>query len=112
MGSGGIGNPNLRLMIFPDAREAVKSARSRERKGMYAAMVKKGPLYGSLKLKADGVEITTELAFYLTCGCVRRGPFSHDFLQQAIHGCDDFGVDWLKQVDVSGCLRVSVEVLR
>lgn len=106
------GLPNLRLMVFPDAREAVKSARSRERKGMYAAMVKKGPLYGSLKLKADCLERATVLYFHLTVGTVRRGPFTYDFAEQAIHGCDDFGVDWLKQVDEStGGLRVAVEIL-
>lgn len=108
----GPGLPSMRLMVFPDAREAVKTARSRERKGMYAAMVKKGPLYGSLKLKADGMERSTVLGFYLTCGGVRRGPFTYDFYRQAIHGCDDFGVDWLKQVeDPGGCLRVGVEIL-
>eukprot|EP00927_Polykrikos_kofoidii_P009818 TRINITY_DN14113_c0_g1_i1.p1 TRINITY_DN14113_c0_g1~~TRINITY_DN14113_c0_g1_i1.p1 ORF type:complete len:555 (+),score=86.89 TRINITY_DN14113_c0_g1_i1:79-1743(+) len=107
------GLPNLRLMVFPDAREAVKSARSRERKGMYAAMVKKGPLYGSLKLKADCLERATVLKFYLSCGSARRGPFVYNFAEQAIHGCDDFGVDWLKQVeDMSGCLSVSVEILK
>lgn len=107
-----VGLPNLRLMVFPDAREAVKSARSRERKGMYAAMVKKGPLYGALKLKADCLECATVVNFFLTCGGVRRGPFTYDFSEQAIHGCDDFGVDWLKQVeDATGCLRVGVEIL-
>merc|ERR1719298_214994 len=65
------GLPNLRLMVFPDAREAVKSARSRERKGMYAAMVKKGPLYGALKLKADSLGVAGVLRFYLTVGSVR-----------------------------------------
>lgn len=104
--------PNLRLMVFPDAREAVKSARSRERKGMYANMVKKGPLYGSLKLKADSLNAATDVCFLLTVGAARRGPFHKDFSQQAVHGCDDFGVDWLKQVDeTSGCLRVGVEIL-
>mmetsp|Transcript_14455 Transcript_14455/g.37044 ORF Transcript_14455/g.37044 Transcript_14455/m.37044 type:complete len:458 (-) Transcript_14455:107-1480(-) len=107
------GLPNLRLMVFPDAREAVRSARSRERKGMYAAMVKKGPLHGSLKLKADCLErATTALSFYLTVGGVRRGPLTYDFAECAIHGCDDFGTDWLKQVDdATGNLSVGVEIL-
>lgn len=105
--------PNLRLMVFPDAREAVKSARSRERKGMYAAMVRKGPLFGALRLKADCLDRSAALPvvrFHLTVGACRRGPFSYDFSEQAIHGCDDFGVDWLKQVEDSGCLRVAVEI--
>lgn len=106
------GLPNLRLMIFPDAFDSVKNARSRERKGMYSTMVKKGPLYGALKLKADCLEVATVLRFYLTVGSVRRGPLTYDFSQCAVHGCSDFGTDWLKQVDkVSGNLRVSVEIL-
>mmetsp|Transcript_30735 Transcript_30735/g.55758 ORF Transcript_30735/g.55758 Transcript_30735/m.55758 type:complete len:465 (+) Transcript_30735:74-1468(+) len=106
------GLPNLRLMVFPDAREAVKGVRSRERKGLYAAMVKKGPLHGSLKLKADCLEHATVLLFNLTVGSVRRGPFSYDFSECAIHGCEDFATDWLKQVEEpSGNLRVGVEIL-
>jgi len=106
------GLPNLRLMVFPDAREAVKGVRSRERKGLYAAMVKKGPLHGSLKLKADCLDHATVLLFTLTVGSVRRGPFTYDFSECAIHGCEDFATDWLKQVDEpSGCLRVGVEIL-
>jgi len=101
-------------MVFPDGREAVKGARSRERKGMYAAMVRKGPLYGALKLKADCLERATKtaLSFYLTVGAVRIGPFTYDFSKSAIHGCDDFGADWLTQIDESsGSLAVGVEIL-
>jgi len=106
------GLPNLRLMVFPDAREAVKSVRSRERKGLYAAMVKKGPLHGALKLKADCLPLPTVLTFMLTVGGARKGPFTYDFSAQAIHGCDDFSVDWLRQVDDgTDNLRVGVEIL-
>lgn len=106
------GLPNLRLMVFPDAREAVKSVRSRERKGLYAAMVKKGPLHGALKLKADCLPFPTVLSFNLTVGGARKGPFTFDFSEQAIHGCDDFSVDWLRQVDEgTDNLRVGVEIL-
>jgi len=106
------GLPNLRLMVLPDAREAVKNARNRERKSIYTAMVKKGPLNGALKLKADCLERSTMLQFYLTVGTVRRGPFVYDFSERAIHGCDDFEIDWLKQVDEStGNLCVGVEIL-
>lgn len=106
------GLENLRFMVFPDARDAVKSARSRERKGLYAAMIKKGPLYGSLKLKADCLEHATILTFNLTVGVVRAGPLTYDFSEQAIHGLDDFGVDWLKQVEQgAGNLRVGIEIL-
>ena len=108
------GLPNLRLMVFPDARDTIKNARSRERKGMYANMIRKGPLYGALRLKADCLDKTTSLPqvrFYLTIGDARRGPFSYDFSEQAIHGCNDFDIDWLKQLDDTGCLRVGVEIL-
>lgn len=106
------GLPNLRLMVFPDAKEAVKGVRSRERKGLYAAMVRKGPLHGALKLKADCLQSDTVLRFYLTVGAVRCGPFTYDYSEQAIHGCDDFGTDWLKQVDeATGNLAVGVEIL-
>lgn len=109
------GLPNLRFMVFPDARDAVKSARSKERKGMYATMVRKGPLFGALRLKADCLDqsmVLPVVRFHLTVGTCRRGPFLYDFSEQAIHGCDDFGVDWLKQLeDATGCLRVAVEIL-
>lgn len=106
------GLPNLRLMVLPDPREAVKNARNRERKSMYTAMVKKGPLQGSLKLKADCLEHDTVLSFFLTVGTVRCGPFTYDFSECAIRGCDDFNADWLKQVDdVTGDLCVGVEIL-
>lgn len=105
------GLPNLRLMVLPDPREAVKNARNRERKSVYTAMVKKGPLNGSLKLKADCLEHDKVLSFFLTVGAVRRGPFTYDFAECAIHGCDDFNTDWLKQVDeTDGSLAVGVEI--
>lgn len=106
------GLSNLRLMVFPDARDAVKSARSHQRKGLYAAMVKKGPLYGSLKLKADGLERGTIITFALTVGSTRAGPSTYDFSAQAVCGLDDFGVDWLQQVDrASGALDVGIEIV-
>jgi hypothetical protein len=106
------GLSNLRLMVFPDARDAVKSARSHERKGLYTAMVKKGPLYGSLKLKADGLERATVMTLSLVVGNIHAGPTNYDFSEQAVQGMDDFGTDWLQQVDKgTGALRVSIEVV-
>ncbi|CAE8650275.1 unnamed protein product [Polarella glacialis] len=107
-----LGLPNLRLMVFPDGRDTMKNARSGERKGLYAAMIKKGPLHGALKLKADCLECATVMKVNLTVGKVRAGPLRYDFSEQAIHGLDDFGVDWLKQVDKSnGSLTVGMEIL-
>lgn len=106
------GLSNLRLMVFPDARDAVKRARGFERKALYANMVKQGPLYGSLKLKADGLERATIMTFSLLVGGVRAGPTTYDFSEQAVLGLDDFGVDWLQQVDkASGAIHIGIEIL-
>jgi len=107
-----LGHSNLRLVVFPDARDVLKNARSRERKSIYSAMITKGPLHGALKLKADCLETVASLTFYLKVGSIRRGPFTYDFSDSAIHGCEDFGSDWLLQLDqATGSLRVSIEVL-
>jgi hypothetical protein len=107
------GLPNLRLMIFPDTPEAVKNARSRDRKNIYANVLKKGPLSGSLKLKADALEgAPAVITFNLTVGPVRVGPVTYDFSEQAVHGVDNFNTDWLKHVDASdGSLSVGIEIL-
>ncbi|CAK0850251.1 unnamed protein product [Prorocentrum cordatum] len=109
-----LGLPNLRLMVSVTAREPAKSARSRERKGAAksAAALKRGPLQGALKLKADCLQGATVMTFFLCVGPSRTGPFTYDFSKQAVHGPDDFGVDWREQVDSpSGTLRVGVEIL-
>ena len=33
---------------------------------------------------------------------VRAGPLVYDFSEQAIHGLEDLGVDWLKQAGGRG----------
>jgi len=96
---------DLRLMVTPQRR-------SRQSKETYVATVTKGPLFGSLKLKATNLEQFV-VDCYLTVGAVRRGPFSYDLSEQAVCGCEDFGVDWLKHLDSDGsCLRVSLEILQ
>lgn len=106
------GLPNLRLMVFPDAREAAKGVRQRERKGLYATMVKKGPVHGSLCLKADCLQDgATVLCYNLTVGKERRGPFTYDYKEKAVNGCEDFGIDWLKEIDDWEALDVGVEIL-
>lgn len=106
------GLPNLRLMVFPDGRDTMKNARSSERRGLYANMIKKGPLNGALKIKADCLQVNTMLTVNLTVGKLRSGPLVYDFSEQAIHGLDDFGADWLKQVDkASGSLTVGIDIL-
>jgi len=106
------GLPNLRLMVVPDARGVVKSARCRDRKGLYTNMIRKGPMYASFKLKTDCLAQATVLRFCLTVGSTRRGPFTNDFSEQAIHGCDDFDVNWLNYVDPrTGVLSAGLEIL-
>ena len=68
-----LGLPNLRLMVFPDGRETMKNARSSERKGLYTQMIKKGPLHGSLKLKADCLQCATVMTVNLLVGQVLQG---------------------------------------
>jgi len=107
-----LGLPNLRLMVFPDGREVMKNARSSERKGLYTQMIKKGPLNGALKLKADCLQCATVMTVNLIVGEVRAGPLVYDFSEQAIHGLDDFGIDWLRQVErFTGSLTVGIEIL-
>lgn len=108
------GLANLRLMVFPDAKEPMKGMRSRRQKEQYTAMVSQGPLHGALRFKAAGLAEGSVVTFCLTLGDIRRGPYAIDFSEQAVHGCSDFGVDWLEQVDSKGDgggLTVGVEVL-
>jgi len=106
-----LGLPNLRLMIFPDGRDTLKNARSAERKVLYTNMLKKGPLHGALKLKADCLHSATVMTVKLTVGSYRSGPLVYDFSQQAIHGLEDFGgLDWLQEIS-SGSLTVGIEIL-
>lgn len=101
---------DLRLMVYPDAKEVVKGPRSRSQKEYYATMVSQGPLHGALRLKVAELGCATMIKFYLTVGSVRRGPFNYDAQGHAVHGCDDFGIDWLDYVEDSGCLVVGVEI--
>jgi len=101
------GLPDLRLMVTPQV-----ASRRRKSKEEYVATVTKGPLFGTLKLKATNLEQFV-VDCYLTVGAVRRGPFSYDLSEQAVCGCEEFGVDWLKHLDSDGsCLRVSLEILQ
>jgi len=103
---------NLRMMVYPDSREVVKGLRSKKQKEQYATMVNNGPLHGALKFKASNLDSSVSvLTFYLTVGSSRRGPYTYNFTEHAVHGCADFGIDWLEEVDPeSGCLCVAVEI--
>jgi len=101
---------DLRLMVYPDAKEVVKGPRNRSQKEQYAAMINQGPLHGALRLKVAELGCATLIRFHLTIGTIRCGPFEYDAFGHAVHGCDDFGVDWLEHVEESGCLLVGVEI--
>merc|ERR1712187_239067 len=92
------GLSNLRLMVTVDTRDPAKG---KSAKGKHANKSNKsGPLAGSLKLKADCLAGgATILKFSLNVGAANMGPFTFDFSQQAVHGPEDFGVDWMGQVD-------------
>jgi len=107
------GFPTLRLMIFPDARGVITNTRSPSRKAVYSMMVQSGPLYSSLKLKADDGWIAPRALSYLFfVGSTKYGPMRADFSQQVVHGVDDFGIDWLTEVDrCSDSVEVGVEFI-
>jgi len=110
------GLEDLRLMICPDGKESQsKGPRSRRQKELYAKKVMEGPLDGCLKLKAPNSSTEgapQEIEYYLKVGSKRMGPIKHKFSESTVSGCEDFGVDWLKQLEVDLSLTVCVEILK
>eukprot|EP00929_Paragymnodinium_shiwhaense_P108945 TRINITY_DN75298_c0_g1_i1.p1 TRINITY_DN75298_c0_g1~~TRINITY_DN75298_c0_g1_i1.p1 ORF type:complete len:358 (-),score=74.78 TRINITY_DN75298_c0_g1_i1:247-1320(-) len=105
------GLEDLRLMIFADGRDdASTGPRSKRQKDQYSKKVTEGPLDGCIKLKVPDCPPPHLLEYCLRIGSVRRGPFSHNFSENTINGCSEFGIDWLKQVDVDQSLKVTVEI--
>merc|ERR1719163_1586401 len=76
----------------------------------FAREIRSGPLRCALKLKSTSVGPQPVLAFYLTVGAARRGPFVHDFAGRALQDGGDFEMDWLEQV-YEGALTVGVELV-
>jgi len=106
------GLPNLRLMVLPANRESAKASAKKglSKKGA-AKKGPSGPVFGALKLKADCLQGATIMTLTLSVGPSRAGPFTYDFSQQAVHGPNDFGIDWFEQVDHgSQSLTVSIEI--
>lgn len=106
------GIEDLRLMVFPDGKDALKGARSKKAKEQYTKLVTEGPLDACLKFKVPECPPPHVLVYYLKIGEVRKGPFSHNFSESTVHGCSDFDVDWLLQVDSDRSITVSVEILK
>lgn len=106
------GLEDVRLMVFPDGKDAAKGPRSKRQKELYAKKVSEGPLDGCLKMKFVPEEGSRVLEYYLSVGSERRGPFKHDFGEKNINGCDDFEVDWLAQLDQDLSLTLRVQILK
>lgn len=106
------GLQDIRFMVCADGKDVTKGPRSRRQKELYTKKVMDGPLDGCLKLKVSSSPATLVLNYYLKVGNHRRGPFRHNFSESTVCGCDDFGVDWLKQLEADNSLVVSVEILK
>eukprot|EP00435_Cladocopium_sp_Y103_P015569 s1473_g3.t2 len=106
------GLEDLRLMVFPEGKELTKGPRSKRQRELYAKKVNEGPLDGCLKIKVPSCPSETELQYFLKVGTSRKGPFRHNFAENTVSGCDDFGVDWLKQLEADGSLLVCVEFVK
>eukprot|EP00930_Biecheleria_cincta_P017745 TRINITY_DN14004_c0_g1_i1.p1 TRINITY_DN14004_c0_g1~~TRINITY_DN14004_c0_g1_i1.p1 ORF type:complete len:390 (-),score=72.99 TRINITY_DN14004_c0_g1_i1:123-1241(-) len=104
------GLEELRLMVCPDGKDGAKGPRSKRQKELYAKKVLEGPLDGCLKLKVPSCPSDLELKYFLKVGSCRKGPFTHNFSENTVSGCEDFGVDWLTQLDPDLSLLVSVEI--
>lgn len=102
---------DLRLMVTPDAKGTLEGMRGKSKQSHFAKMLSQGPLECTLKVKVPCTS-TPVVKFYLTVGpnC-RQGPFTCDFMQHTVHGCNDFDCDWLKEVDEEGCLCVGLEIV-
>lgn len=102
---------DLRLMVTPDAKGTLEGMRGKSKQSHFAKMLSHGPLECSLKVKVPCTS-TPIVKFYLTVGSnCRKGPFTCDFTEHTMHGCNDFDCDWLKQVDDEGCLCVGLEIV-
>jgi hypothetical protein len=105
-----LGIPDMRLMVFPSA-EQNRGLKTREQKAQYENMINVGPLHCALRLKVVSVGKNSVLTFTLFVGSVKHGPMVHDFAEHIIHGCDDFKMNWLDQIDeTSGSMTVGVEL--
>lgn len=105
-----VGLEDLRLMVCADGKDAAKGARNKRQKELYTKKVSEGPLDACLKLKVPNCPANLDLEYFLKVGSSRRGPFRHNFSENTVNGCDDFGVDWLKQLEGDHSLIVSVEI--
>lgn len=105
---------DLRFMITPDVKGTLEGLRGKSKQSHFAKMLSQGPLHCSIKLKVPELpsSSTPTLKFYLTVGSTARyGPFTCNFKEHTMHGCNDANIDWLKEVDTDGSLCVGLEML-
>lgn len=102
------GLPDLRLLIFPCPQQG---SRGRQKKSQLAKLVACGPFTCALKLKVP-IGDAPVLTFYLTLGsCPPQGPYTCDFGEHPVAGCDDIAVDWPEHADSGGSLRASLDIV-
>lgn len=107
-----LGMEDLRLMMYADAKEFGQGSRNRRQKEHYAKIITEGPLEGRLSLKIPNCPDGCTVKCYYSMGLHRLGPFTHDFSQNTVSECEDFGVDWLKEVDAARSLTLCVDLSR
>ncbi|CAK0909384.1 unnamed protein product, partial [Prorocentrum cordatum] len=65
------GHEDVRLMVFPEGKDAAKGPRSKRQKELYAKKVSEGPLDGCLKMKFVPEDGSLVLEYYLSVGSER-----------------------------------------
>jgi len=107
------GLKDLRLMVVPDGKDVARGQKGTKRqKEAYAKKVSEGPLEGCLKFKVPECPEPGVVEYSLKVGGVTKGPFRHNFVDTSVNGCDDFGIDWLREVEPDNSLTVSVVIFR
>jgi len=106
-----LGLGDLRLMMVPASgtKDDTDGMHRKKKNNKLKQAVATGPIHGGLKLKV-GSE-TPVLKFYLNVGGVQKGPFTWDFSQHSMHGCDEFGIDWLSEMGEDNTITVRLDVL-
>lgn len=104
---------DLRLMLCPmppgEGVTTPDGARGRQQRGKFLKMLNRGSIRTALKLKVP-MESATTLRFCLSVGPTRRGPFTCDFEELAVHGCNDFSLDCMQLGDGES-ITVRLEIL-
>lgn len=114
------GLPPMRLMFLPGERwaEANRNISSSANKGRQQKKRPNtklsggsAPAYGTLKLKAENMEGLAQMTFYLTLGTLRHGPYTCNFAERVVQGCD-IVTDWMQEVGQNGTqVILGVDVL-